>query len=99
MYCLHKNVTRLLQKWCVHSILPLGTRAKQPDLHVHARCTLQDVTATFEHCLHWAVALARFVLAAGGGERSGPNMLLWFSVRFHVRFAWGWGGGGKIFIA
>ena len=27
--------------------------------------------------VHWAVELDRFHLAAGGGERNGPNLLLW----------------------
>jgi hypothetical protein len=91
MWYLQRNVTRLHQKWCVHSILPLGPRAKQPDLHVHAKCTLQDVTATLTHCLHWAVELARFVLAAGGGERSGPNMLWWLLFSFMLGLRGGWG--------
>jgi hypothetical protein len=90
MRCLQRNVTCLHQKWCVQSIPPLGPRAKQPDFHVHAKCTLQDVTATLTRCLHWDVELARFVLVAGGGERSGPNML-WLLFSFMVRLSGGWG--------
>jgi hypothetical protein len=90
MQCLQKNVTRLHQKWCVHSILPFGPRAKRPDLHVHAKHTLQDVTATLTHSLHWDVELARFVWAAGGGERSGANML-WFLFSFVLGLRGGWG--------
>jgi hypothetical protein len=37
------------------------------------------------------VELARFVLAAGGGERSGPNMLLWLLFSFMLGLR---GGGG-----
>jgi hypothetical protein len=99
MRYLQTNVTRLHQKCCVHSILPLGVRAKQPDLHVHAKYTLQDVTATLPHSLPWAVDLARFVLAAGGGERSGPNMLLWLLFSFMLGLLGGWSGGGGPFIA
>jgi hypothetical protein len=84
-------------KWCVHTILPLGPRAKQSDLHVHAKYTLQDVTATLTHCLHWAVELARFVLAAGGGERSARNML-WLLFSFMLGLL-GKGGGGEPLIA
>ena len=29
------TVTHLHPKWCVHSILPLAPRAKQPALHIH----------------------------------------------------------------
>ena len=29
-------VTHLHHKWCVHSVLPLAPRAKQPALHIHA---------------------------------------------------------------
>jgi hypothetical protein len=75
-------VTHLRQKWFVHSVLPLGPRAKQPDLHVRAKYTLHDVTATLTHSLHWDVVFAGFVLAAGGGERGGPNMLLWLLYSF-----------------
>jgi hypothetical protein len=78
-------------KRCVHSVLPLGPRAKQPDPHVHAKCTLQGVTAALSHCLHGAVELTRFVLAAGGGERSGPNML-WLLFSFMLGLREGWGG-------
>ena len=35
--------------------------------------------------------LARFQLAAGGGERSGPNVLLWFLVSFLLGLRGGWG--------
>jgi len=37
--------------------------------------------------------LARFPLAAGGGERSGPDMLQWclFSFMLGLRGGWGWG--------
>jgi hypothetical protein len=90
--CLQRNVTCLHQKWCVHSILPLGRRAKQPDLHAHAKYTLQDVTATLTQSLHWDVELARFLLAAGGGEWSGPNMLLWLLFSFILGLRWGSGG-------
>jgi hypothetical protein len=58
MRCLERNVTRLHQKWCVHSFLPLGSRAKQPHLHVPEKYTLQDVTVTLTHSLHWDVELA-----------------------------------------
>ena len=36
----------------------------------------------FKHTVHEAVELARFHLAAGGGEWSGPNMLLWLLLSF-----------------
>jgi hypothetical protein len=42
--------------------------------------------------MHWAVELARFVLAAGGGERSERNMLQWFLLVVPVRTAWRVGG-------
>jgi hypothetical protein len=81
-------------KWCVHSVLSLDPRAKQPNLHVHAKYTLQSVAATLTHCLHWDVELDRFVLAAGGGERSGPNMLLWLLFSFVLGLCVCVGGGG-----
>ena len=34
------------------------------------------------HTVHWAVELDRFQLAAGGGERSGPDMVLWLLFSF-----------------
>jgi len=40
---------------------------------------------------HWAVELARFLLAAGGGERSGTNMLLWLLFPFMLGLNGGWG--------
>jgi hypothetical protein len=91
MFTKERDVTRLRQKWCVHAILPVAPRVKQPVLHIHAKYTLQDVTATLTHCLHWDVELARFVLAAGGGERSGPNMLLWLLFSFILGLRGGWG--------
>ena len=42
--------------------------------------------------MHWAVELDRFLLAAGGGERSGPNMLLWLLFSFMLGLCVGWGG-------
>jgi len=45
----------------------------------------------YEHTAHRAVELARFQLAAGGGERSGPNVLLWFLVSFLLGLRGGWG--------
>jgi hypothetical protein len=41
--------------------------------------------------MHWAVELARFVLAAGGGERSEPNMVQWFLMYFLLGLPGGWG--------
>ena len=32
--------------------------------------------------MHWAVELARFQLAAGGGLRSEPNLVLWLLFAF-----------------
>jgi hypothetical protein len=90
MQCLQKNMTHLHQKWCVHSILPLVPRAKQPDFHVHAQYTLQDVTATLTHSLNGAVELVRFVLAAGASERIGPNMS-WLPFSFVSGLRRGWG--------
>jgi len=81
-------VTHLRHKWCVHSILPLAPRAKQPALHIYAYDTRYTEEASnrlspqYKHAAHRAVELARFQLAAGGGERSGPNMLLWFLFSF-----------------
>jgi hypothetical protein len=40
----------------------------------------------FEHTLHRAVELDRFKLAAGGGERIGPNMLLRLLFSFMLGF-------------
>jgi hypothetical protein len=47
--------------------------------------------------VHGAVELARFHLAAGGGERSGPNMLLWLLISFMLGLR-GLGGGGYNFV-
>lgn len=49
-----------------------------------------DITTT--HSLHWAVDLARFLLAAGGGERSDPNMLQSFLFTFLLGLRVGWEG-------
>ena len=81
-------MTHLHLKWRVHSILPLAPRAKQPALHIHfydtrySEETSDRLSYQYEHTVHWAVELARFQLAAGGGERSGPNMLLWLLFSF-----------------
>jgi hypothetical protein len=77
-------VTHLRHKWCLHSVLPLAPRAKQPALHMDHVCSTQ-------HTVHWAVELDRFPLAAGGGERSGPNMLLWLLFSFMLGLRGGWG--------
>jgi hypothetical protein len=83
-------VTHLHHKWCVHSILPLAPRAKQPVRHVYTcshyriqwRQHLISCHTNTNTTVHWAVELAQFRLAAGGGERSGPNMLLWLLFSF-----------------
>jgi hypothetical protein len=41
--------------------------------------------------MHWAVELARFVLAAGGGEWSEPNMLQLFLLQLPLGLRGGWG--------
>jgi hypothetical protein len=81
----------------VHSILPLAPRAKQPALHIHTWNTryIEELTCFHSnintHAEHWAVELGRFRLAAGGGERSGPNMALWLLFSFMLGFRGGWG--------
>ena len=78
------TVTHLRHKWCVQFILPLAPRAKQPSVHIHtAKKHLIDCHK-LKHTVHGAVELARFLLAAGGGERSGPNMLLWLLFSFKL---------------
>jgi len=90
-------VTHLHHKWCVHSVLPLAHRAKQPDLHIYTFDTRYTEEASdrlsqpYEHTAHWAVEFARFQLAAGGGERSGPYMLLWLLFSFMLGLRGGWG--------
>ena len=71
----------------MHSILPLTPRAKQPALHIHTKYTLSDVPAT----LYTLGCGVRPVLAAGGGERSGPNVLWWLLFSFMLGLRLGWG--------
>ena len=97
---IQQTVAQLHHKWCVHSVLPVATRVKQPT-HVNTQnincnteesvfCALTGTqTHTHAHTVHLAVELTRFQLTAGGGERSGPNMSMWFCY-VHVR----WVGGG-----
>ena len=46
---------------------------------------------------YWTVELARFRLAAGGGERTWPYMLLWIVFSFMLGFVW-WVCGGKHYV-
>jgi len=86
MVFIKDTVTHLHPKWCAHSIPPLAPRAKQPALHIHTcnqyRIQRRKVVTVIRTQVHWAVELDRFHLAAGGGERSGPNMLLWLLFSF-----------------
>jgi hypothetical protein len=90
-------MTHLHHKWCVYSILPLAPRAKQPALHNYTFDTPYTEAATdklsqqYEHTACRAVELVRFQLAAGGCERSEPNMLLWLLFSFMLGFRGGWG--------
>ena len=80
----------------MHSILPLAPRAKQPTLHIYTFDTQYTEEASdglslqYEHAAHRAVELARFQLAAGGGERSGRNML-WLLFAFMLGLFRDWG--------
>ena len=91
-------LTHLHHKWCVHSIPLLAPRETQPALHMYtfdARYTEEAsdrLSLQYKHTAHRAVELARFRLAAGGGERSGPNMLLWLLFSFMLGLR---GGLGK----
>jgi hypothetical protein len=77
-------------KWCVHSILPLALRVKQPALHRDINIFVR-LSYKHKHRMHWAVELARFQLAAGGGRRSEPNVVLWFLFTFVLGLHGGWG--------
>jgi len=66
-------------KWCMHSILPIAPRVKQPALHCHTYINSHLGVSI----VSWsrrdtkpqrAAELDRFPLAAGGGERSAPNI-------------------------
>jgi hypothetical protein len=52
---------------------------------------LWSVTETLTQCLHWDAKLAGFLLATRGGERSGPNMMLWILFSFMLGSCGGWG--------
>ena len=95
-------MAQLHHKWCVHSVLPVAPRVKQltqfntTNINCNTEesvfCALTGTqTHTHAHTVHLAVELTRFQLTAGGGERSGPNMSMWFCY-VHVR----WVGGGNI---
>jgi len=99
-------VEHLHHKWCVHSILPVAPRVKQP-IHVNTQninyttenkkllcCPDRNINTkhVHTHTVQWAVELDRFQLAAGGGERSGPNMSLWLLFSFMLGSAWRVGG-------
>jgi hypothetical protein len=69
-------------KWCVHLILPLAPRAKQPTFHTgYKQYTIQwtvhmiDCHSTLQDTVQEAVKLNRFQLAAGGGEQNGFDIL------------------------
>jgi hypothetical protein len=71
-------------KWCVHSILPLGFEWSGSSFLHMRRDNASDhfAMATPNHSTHWAVELARFPLAAGGGKRSVLNVLELFLFSF-----------------
>jgi len=80
----------------MHLILPFAPRVKQPVLHfTHAlthKAFHQVVVAKLQHRPHWSVELDRFQLAAGGDERSVPNILESFLFSFMLGLH---SGGGK----
>jgi hypothetical protein len=49
MVFIRSMVTHLHHERCVHSILPLAPRAKQPALHIHTRNTAKKASDRCEH--------------------------------------------------
>jgi hypothetical protein len=80
-------------KWWTHSILHSAPRVKQPAHHFHTSTNSQTAeripSCSHISRSHRAVELDRFPLAAGGGERSAPNIAGWFLFSFILGFAFG----------
>jgi hypothetical protein len=70
----------------VHSILPLAPRAKQPALHINTIHIIECPSNTVYSGLWCSPGLA-----AGGGERSGPNLMLRLLFSFMLGLRRGWG--------
>jgi hypothetical protein len=80
MFLLRMDVYLQSQMVCaLNSSLSFQSEAARfPFSHVHRDKVSDHVTIGSQTTEHWAVELARFPLAAGGGERSVLNILQLF---------------------